>query len=693
MTAPVAYWLLAIAVAVAAFPVGLRFFWRLPDGGAGLSFVLGVTLAGYAWFILRTAGVVEAGAGGALLVIAMLGLAGAWALGEGGRHRSHLRRCVPGAIVAAGLFTFLFFAFVSFRSYLPDIEGTEQPMDLMYLATAMESKSYPPEDAWLSGNRASYYYFGYVQGGMLSSAAGVPASTGYNLHLGFVFAAAGTAMASVAAGGARWLAGSRGRRAPAIGATAGVILLLFAGSLSTWFEWGASQGASNNAVYRAFGMDTLLPCDDGATTDCYNPAAESATWYPTEFFWWFDTSRVIPDTITEFPAFSFVLGDLHPHVMSLPLVLLVAALALTTMRGRGLLELDSHRRAPVATVVIALLVGALAFQNAWDLITFTALFSLAVAVRNLRSAAMAGAARATFGYLGPIFGAAAIAYFPWYVDFSSQAGGIYPYAGPGTRPAHALLQYGPVLLPALVAGLAALRGLRRAQIAKTAVPGSVVALLPVLAWVAFAGVRGELGDAVQARGTGGWVTGAALTTVSGAFVALALAAAERRRTTALLLAVGAFGSLLLLGAELFVIRDVFFGSVPRLNTVFKLSYQAWVLFALAGGAGLGAVLAGRWQVPGVRVAAGAGVAWLVAVSLFSILAVAARTEGFSKETEIDGLASLARNDPDTYALSRWITENTERGSVIIEGSGRTWGVDASGGTVITNPNVDYGGGS
>ena len=53
------------------------------------------------------------------------------------------------------------------------------------------------------------------------------------------------------------------------------------------------------------------------------------------FWWWWRASRVIHDltlplngqrnsveVIDEFPFFSFLLGDLHPHVLALPFVLL-----------------------------------------------------------------------------------------------------------------------------------------------------------------------------------------------------------------------------------------------------------------------------------------------------------------------------------------------------------------------------------
>ena len=43
---------------------------------------------------------------------------------------------------------------------------------------------------------------------------------------------------------------------------------------------------------------------------------------------WFAPSRVVPGTINEFPWFSFLLGDLHAHVLALPFTLLALAFAL-----------------------------------------------------------------------------------------------------------------------------------------------------------------------------------------------------------------------------------------------------------------------------------------------------------------------------------------------------------------------------
>jgi hypothetical protein len=81
------------------------------------------------------------------------------------------------------------------------------------------------------------------------------------------------------------------------------------------------------------------------------------------------------------------------------------------------------------------------------------------------------------------------------------------------------------------------------------------------------------------------------------YAAFAMYSARRAATAAAVFA--ALGVLLLFGSDLFYVKDVFSEGSPRLNTIFKLSYQAWMLLALGGGAATVAALAEVKQRPGV----------------------------------------------------------------------------------------------
>src|SRR3970040_1359630 len=211
--APVlAFWAVSLLVGALALPVAFLFLRRLPDSGAGMSFALGLVLTGYGYFTLRTASILPPGRGGYILALSLLGLLSAFVAGGDRRFAATLRRLWPALITVAGLFTLAFFLFVAFRSYVPNIADTEEPMDFMYLNATVTSPEYPPHDPWLAGERASYYYFGYLQVGGLTRVAGISPSTGYNMGLAFTFAAAATGIGSLVYALARWALVRRARR-------------------------------------------------------------------------------------------------------------------------------------------------------------------------------------------------------------------------------------------------------------------------------------------------------------------------------------------------------------------------------------------------------------------------------------------------------------------------------------------------
>jgi uncharacterized membrane protein len=90
----------------------------------------------------------------------------------------------------------------------------------------------------------------------------------------------------------------------------------------------------------------------------------------------FAASRVIDDTITEFPWFSFLLGDLHAHVLAVPFTLLALAFAVQVV-------LDGPRLAPRGRAFAELFAAALALGllyaiNSWSYPVTAGVLALAV---------------------------------------------------------------------------------------------------------------------------------------------------------------------------------------------------------------------------------------------------------------------------------------------------------------------------
>ena len=211
----------------------------------------------------------------------------------------------------------------------PQLAYTEKPMDMMFMTSSYRTDSIPPADAWMSGESINYYYLGYLIYGTLSRIVGITTWVGYNLAL-----ATTASMAAVAAGGAAYniVRRSVSLRLASLAAVLGGFFVVVAGNMRAAVEF---------------------------------VRAPSATW---DQGWWgtvgWASSRVIVDggqdfteTINEFPWFSLLLGDLHPHLTALPFTILAIVLAISAV-----LTGSSERpdRAGWGKLIVAgMLVGAL----------------------------------------------------------------------------------------------------------------------------------------------------------------------------------------------------------------------------------------------------------------------------------------------------------------------------------------------
>ena len=141
---------------------------------------------------------------------------------------------------------------------------------------------------------------------------------------------------------------SRGALLLALTATA---VYAFAGTL-----WAAAREALGDRAPRGGPVFAgLVGRGAGRRSSATSPACGRGSRPPTrrKDYAWFDPSRVIPDTINEFPSFSFLLGDLHAHVLALPFTVLALAFALQiALRG------PARRRRSGARCAEALAAGA-----------------------------------------------------------------------------------------------------------------------------------------------------------------------------------------------------------------------------------------------------------------------------------------------------------------------------------------------
>ncbi|MEK7693752.1 MAG: DUF2298 domain-containing protein [Chloroflexota bacterium] len=736
------WWLILQLVGIPLLPLCLALFRRLPDRGYALSKPFGLIFLGYTFWLLNSLHVLPNSGGGMVAALLLLAaISGVFVY----RERDALAEWARGhwqyIVGVEVLFLVVFAAAVWLRSMVGNISGTEQPMDLMFINAATRADHFPPKDPWLSGHTVAYYYFGYLIVAMTGRLAGVDTEIGYNIGLAMIAAMALVGAAGIVYNlvsmresalpeeaavpkperGARPAKQRRQRQAvapgeqgavaapasmlpfnwrPPVFGLVGGLMLVVMGNLVWVLQFMSAYGIGGKGFY------------DWVDVSGLKADAARHSWYPSDFFAFFNASRIyrLDDkdfrAITEFPMFSFILGDLHPHVMALPFVLLVVGAALSLFRSREPLDITFWLERPVALVAAAILVGGLAFLNTWDIATMAFLVVAVAFVSNftrVRAITVDLFVQAA-SFALPLLILAIVMYLPFYTSFTSQADGIGAVVSnrgitvPATRPFHLFLFWGPlfvVVIPFVLARLLPMRArVTRRMAAVAAAPAAAV----VFGWVLLYGFEQamdskKLGDSpgglfaqIGDRGSA-WLTAIFLGAVlAAALLALwleltadgegdprnaggaspaparAVSNTAEREGVLFVLTLVSTSLLLILGTEFFYVGDVF---NSRMNSVFKLYYQAWMMLAIAGGFSL-YYLASRWRATFPRERqyrlawAGAAALVLAGAALYPLGGTMNRT--YKADGELRGLSYYPA---DERAAIAWLNDRAQGQDFVI----------------------------
>jgi YYY domain-containing protein len=599
----VVWWILWLLLGLGFEPWAERIFGRLPDRGYAFAKPLALVVFAYTGFLLTSFGL---GHGKALGVAALL-LAAAGAVGW-------RQRATPFDVrergVQEGLFlgALAFFAFA--RALLPDIYGAEKYMDFAFFNTLVRAEHFPPEDPWLAGVATNYYYFGYLLFADLARVSGVPSEVAYNLSLASVGAVGFTAAVSLG----RWMTGR--------------------------LAWGIAGGV---ALVLAGNLDGALQLFEGKGI--------------AHFDYWRST-RVVSNTINEFPFFSLLHGDLHPHVAALVLnvtIVAVAAALAQALIDEGMAAL----RRPLAPALLVLLLGALSIANPWDvpvyltLLGLLALHALWDPTRPIRSllppAVCLGALVAGMTLLG----------LPFTIGFHAQYGGIGRVHDRTVFASFAVV-FGLLLAPPLSA---ILRQALRSSSSDDAESRDFLIASGVFSYVVLV-VATENAVLVLLAG----LVVVCVSMLLGPSRRSPLGADPARSDVpALALVLLGAAATALLACEIVYLKDPYGVELHRMNTVFKLYFQAWLLLAIALPAFVRRLIADLGLLS--RAAASLALALGLAASLCYPTALLGQRWSNARKLTLDGLAYLDREHPGDAAAIRWIRSEVSGRPVVLEATG------------------------
>lgn len=268
------------------------------------------------------------------------------------------------------LFIALFGLMLMFRAANPMIIDIEKFMDYGIINGLLRSSTIPPVDIWFSGQSINYYYFGHFSFAQLFKLTQIPSGIAYNIAVAYLMALSAVAGFSII------FAFTRKYFYSFIGALA----LIAGGNLDLMYNQLLVHKAS---------------------------------------YFYAEARSLIPYTINEFPSYSFLIGDLHAHILDIPNVLLFLALLISVFHTRALLK----RKVFVASLILVL--GVLGVTHSWDFFIYTPLLMLVILFASLhKKRNYLIAVRNAIGKTLIIVVTSLVIFLPFYLNFKEPIDGI-----------------------------------------------------------------------------------------------------------------------------------------------------------------------------------------------------------------------------------------------------------------------------
>ena len=326
----ISWWFLLFGLGIAFLPLTRWFFKGFFDLGYGFSKIIAILLISYFVWLMGSLRIFPFSVATSWLIVFLLALVNFWLARK--NRTEFLKQIKTHWKILLFEETIFFIALTlwSFvRGFQPNIQGLEKFMDYGFINSILRSQYFPPADMWLAGKTINYYYFGHLVTAVLTKLSGLDSAITYNLMIATIFALAFTAAFSL--GGNLvfyWKLAIRNWKFPIIAGMLTASLLTLGGNLHPlWYL--IKHG--NYGTY----------------------------WYPDATRFIVQLFGAADNTIHEFPIYSFVVADLHGHLLDLPFVLLFISLLFSLIIRNWKLKIRN-------LILPSLMLAVFYMTNAWD---------------------------------------------------------------------------------------------------------------------------------------------------------------------------------------------------------------------------------------------------------------------------------------------------------------------------------------
>jgi uncharacterized membrane protein len=540
-------YLISLGLQLLGWPWVKKIFDKMPDMGWCLSRVMTSLFVALVIWQLGYLGLPVNTNGGVFSLVAILALVDLLLVIKKGLGAIEIPKNISKLVsIEEYLFLIGLGGIAYIRGFAPSLDSLEKFMDFGFVNQYLNSPTLPAKDMWQAGMSINYYSFGHFWTSVLTRIWGATPAVGYNLMLAFIFGVAVDLvfMASFL------LVGKKNSRAGLVGGIVGAMSVLLAGNTHVIWYIIKNRGITG--------------------------------------YWYAEATRFIYNTIHEFPSYSFVVSDLHGHVLDLPIVLTFLVMLFVWLKNRKF----------IYEVIMGVLFGVMMMTNTWDV----AVYGLIAIVLSIQLIVIdPGEVKKVLRAALAIFISMSVVALPWWLSFKAISDGI-----------GLVTQRSPLWQLAVLWG-----------------GGLIINIVAVI---------------TEGKG-------------------------ENRLPIRTL----AMTSLLLLIIPEFVYARDIYTTYPRANTMFKLTYQAFIMMGILAGAVWGKLMDLRLKMPKFwRFGAFFVVFWIfVGTMIFPLKAFTTYYAEFTNYQSLDGEAWMITKIPENYGAVTYLRENKD-GKNLVEAVGDSY---------------------
>lgn len=343
-------WVISTVLGVAAFPLLFSILPGLKDRGYSVSRVVGLVLVTFLSWLLSSLKIFPFGTASVIFSLLCLICLSLWA-GYMNREEllTFLKKEFKLLLLIELIFLIALIVLLLIVSLNPNIDPeTERFMDYALLNSIDRTDYFPPLDPWFAGKIMNYYYYGFIFVSTLHKIIPIPLTTFFNMALALIYALFVLACFGIGYN-------LTGKKSYGVLALCAIMLI---GNLNGVTQI-ITKGYTNFSSFESARVMVQIE-DDGTILD-----------YP----------------ITEFPSFSLTYGDLHPYVITylINMAILNLLLNLALSSGSGWKMLGRQRFQQIGgLLILSIMIGSLVGAHTWDYPVYLAIAITVLAYNQWR---------------------------------------------------------------------------------------------------------------------------------------------------------------------------------------------------------------------------------------------------------------------------------------------------------------------